>query len=369
MTQTETELKYWNAFGLIREIGPVRFKKLINYFPSMEQAYKADEQELGNAELDQKTIEAILIKRRETDIEQEYEKLCRENIKIVTIKDVDYPKSLKEIYAAPAILYVKGNLKNDEKCLAIVGTRKYSLYGKQATLEITDALCKIGITVVSGLARGIDTFAHQACLNNNSQTIAVAGSGIDNASLYPSANRELARRIKEQGAVISEYPIGTLPLKQNFPARNRIISGLCLGTLVVEAPESSGALITAKYALEQNREVFAVPGPIYSVNSAGTNHLIKSGAKLVTNIEDIVEELNLAAHTAVILPPTEKKEIKADNIEEKTLLNLLNNEPTHIDFLIQESQLPTSQINSLLVMLEINGRIRNLGGMNYILIR
>lgn len=369
MTQTESELKYWNAFGLLREIGPVRFRKLINYFPSMEQAYKADEQELSDAGLDQKTIEVISIKRRETDIEQEYDKLCRENIKIVTIKDTDYPKLLKEIYAAPAILYVKGDLKNEEKCLAIVGTRKHSLYGKQTTLEITEALCKIGITVVSGLARGIDTFAHQVCINNNTRTIAVTGSGIDNDNLYPSTNRELAKRIKEHGAVISEYPVGTLPLKQNFPVRNRIISGLCLGVLVVEAPESSGALITAKYALEQNREVFAVPGPIYSTNSAGTNHLIKSGAKLVTNIEDIIEELNFTAYTAVTLPLIKERVITADSTEEKTILNLLNSEPTHIDSLIQKSQLPASQINSLLAMLEINGKIRNLGGMNYILIK
>lgn len=371
MTQAESDLKYWNALSQIREIGPIKFRKLANYFSAMEEAYLAPEQELLNAGIDEKLAEIIPVKRRAINIEQEYEKLLKENIKIITFQDDRYPTILKEIYAPPALLFVKGNLKKEELRIAIVGTRKYSQYGKQATIEFTEALCQIKTIVVSGLAKGIDTIAHQTCVRNGSETIAVLGSGIDYESIYPPINRGLSREIENNGAIISEYPIGSLPLKQNFPVRNRIISGLCQGVLVVEAPEESGSLITAKYALEQNRELFAVPGPINSANSRGTNRLIKSGAKLTASVEDIIEELNLSLNLSIdSVAGGNKKEsekISADNKEEAIILNLLNEEPIHIDFLIKNSQLPTAQVGSVLTILEIKGRIRNLGGMNYVL--
>lgn len=367
MTHTDEELKYWNAFHFIKEVGPRRFKKIINFFPDIKYAYYASEKDYLEAGLDRNTIDSIIITRQHIDIHKEYEKVLSEGIRIITIQDEYYPKLLKEIYDPPPALYVRGNLMRDELALAVVGTRKHSLYGKQVTQELTEALCTLGITVVSGLAKGIDAIAHQICVKNKHRTIAVTGSGIDSQSIYPSINRSLAKQVEHSGAVISEYPIGTLPVKQNFPRRNRIISGLCVGVLIIEAPEASGALITARYALEQNREVFAIPGPIYSANSQGTHALIQSGAKLVTRIEDIVEELHLSMQS--LANPIHTQPIPSQDPEEELLLTLLSREPIHIDSLIKDSQLSASRVNSVLTLLEIQGRIKNLGGMNYVLVR
>lgn len=367
MTHTDEELKYWNAFHHIKEIGPQRFQKIINFFSDIKHAYYASEKDYLRAGLDKNTINSIITTRQFIDIEKEYEKLIREGIAIITIQDEQYPKLLKEIYAPPSLLYTRGNLIHDELSLAIIGTRDNSLYGKQVTQEFTETLSKSGITIVSGLAKGIDTVAHQICVKNKYRTIAVAGSGIDNQSIYPSINRSLAKQIEQSGAVVSEYPLGTLPVKQNFPRRNRIISGLCVGVLVIEAPEESGALITARYALEQNREVFAIPGPIYSVNSRGTHTLIQSGAKLVTRAEDILEELRLSVHA--LTHTTNTQPITSEDPEEAILLESLSREPAHINLIIKNSQLPASRVNSLLTLLELQGKIRNLGGMNYVLAR
>lgn len=217
-----------------------------------------------------------------------------DNIKKITLQDKTYPAILKEIHDPPKELYIKGNIiPQDKIAIAVVGTRKCTQHGKQVALDIAGELAKLGITIVSGLAEGIDTFAHQAALENNGRTIAVLGTGIDKKSLYPKSNYILSEKIAKNGAVISEYPPETKGTKFNFPKRNRIVSGLSLGVVVIEAPEKSGALITASLALEQNREVFAVPGSIYEENYQGTNKLIQMGAKLVNNIEDILEELNL----------------------------------------------------------------------------
>jgi len=365
MTHTDEELKYWHVFHCIKEIGPQRFKKIIGFFPDIKTAYYASEKDYTEAGLDRNTIDSIILTRQHFDIDKEYEKVIREGIHLVTINDEQYPKLLKEIYAPPSVLYVRGTIIPDELNLAIVGTRKHSLYGKQVTQEFTEALCRMGITIVSGLAKGIDTIAHQICVKAAHRTIAVTGSGIDNQSIYPSINRSLAKHIEQYGAVLSEYPVGTLPVKQNFPRRNRIISGLCVGVLVIEAPEESGALITARYALEQNREVFAIPGPIHSIHSKGTHKLIQAGAKLITRVEDIVEELHLSIHAFSNTDDTPP--IAADNPEEALLLGTLSREPIHIDLIITNSRLPASRVNSLLTLLEIQGRIRNLGGMNYVI--
>jgi DNA processing protein len=286
-----------------------------------------------------------------------------ENIRKIALKDEEYPGLLKEVSGPPKELYIKGKiLPQDKVAVAIVGTRKYTNYGKQVAFDIGGKLARLGITIVSGLARGIDTFAHQAALEVNGRTIAVLGSGLDKASFFPPPNYCLGEKISQQGAVISEYPPGVHGTKFTFPERNRIISGLSLGVIVIEAPEKSGALITAALALDQNREVFAVPGPIYEKNSIGTNRLIKMGAKLVTDVEDILEELNLSH-----LLTTPKKKIKPDNKEEEIILSILSLQPTHIDEIIKISKLPTGIVNSTLMILELKRTIRNLGKGNYII--
>ena len=294
MTEFVNPSKYFNAFNLIDNIGPIAFKKILNYFGSLNIAWKSEINEFKQAGLNQFTIEQIRKQRPNINPDYEMERLEKEKIKIITIQDESYPKLLKEIYAPPAILYIRGSFKPSDKfSLGVVGTRKLSNYGQQITPKITSELSQSGLTIISGLAKGIDTIAHQAAIDNNGRTIAVLGSGIDSKSVYPAINKYLAEKITENGAVISEFPINTKPLAQNFPQRNRIVSGLSLGILVIEAPEKSGAMITARNALEQNRDVFAIPGDILSNNSMGPNNLIKMGAKLVTKTNDILEELNL----------------------------------------------------------------------------
>jgi DNA processing protein len=359
--------KYFNAFNLIDGIGPITFKKLLAYFNSLESAWSAQLSEFSQAGLDKSVIEQIKIHRPKIDPDWEMERLAQEGIGLITIQDKNYPKLLKEIYAPPALLYIRGNFKpEDELSLGIVGTRKLSVYGRQITPLITADLAQAGLTIVSGLAKGIDTLAHQAALKVSGRTIAVLGSGLDRKSIYPFSNRRLAEEISQNGAVVSEFPIGTRPLAQHFPQRNRIIAGLSLGVLVVEAPAKSGALITAKDALEQNRDVFAIPGPILSQNSLGPNNLIKMGAKLVSQANDIFQELNL---TLLTDSSQKEKKILPDNQEEALILKQLSNEPIHIDKIINQTKLSTAVVNSTLTLMEIKGKVKNLGGNNYVLAR
>jgi len=292
--------KYFNAFNLIEGIGPITFKKILNHFNHLSNAWSSNINEFNQIGLNKSVIEQIRIKRPKINPDWEMEKLLKENIDLITIHDKNYPKLLKEIYAPPALLYIKGNLEpNDKISIGIVGTRNPSSYGNQITPLITKDLSNFGLTIISGLAKGIDTLAHQATLNANGRTIAVLGTGIDKKSIYPAINIQLAEEITHKGALISEFPIGTQPAAQNFPQRNRIISGLSLGVLVIEASEKSGSLITARNALEQNRDVFAIPGNVFSINSLGPNKLIKMGAKLVSQANDIIEELNLSTLTKI----------------------------------------------------------------------
>jgi len=305
MTKSQ-ELKYWVGFSLAPKIGPSKFKKILNYFPSLQEAYEASFWELKKSGLEENIVQEFITKRREINLDKEMEKLEKEDIKLLTLYDEDYPHLLKEIYNPPYLLYYKGAKPvKDEFSLGIVGTRKASSYGQQVTPEIVGDLTQNGITIVSGLALGIDGLAHQTAYKTGGKTIAVLGSGLDKQNIYPSQHRFLAQKIIEaEGTLISEFPYGTLPLKFNFPYRNRIISGLSLGILVIEAGETSGALITARYALEQNREVFAVPGSIYSQNSLGSNNLIKMGAHAITSASDILDALNLSSATTI--SPTRK---------------------------------------------------------------
>jgi DNA processing protein len=359
------DLKYWIAFSYLPEIGSNRFRKLLNYFKSLELAWKAGANELKEAGLDEKIVEKIILKRKAINPDEKFEILNKENIKAITFNDPQFPKLLKEIDSCPALLFYKGDFqKQDEFSLAIVGTRKISLYGKQIALKIVKDLVQNNLVIVSGLAKGVDSLAHQITLESNGRTIAVLGSGLAKKNIYPFENQNLAQKIIEQnGLLISEYPPEITPQKYFFPYRNRIISGLTLGTLIIEAPEKSGALITARYALEQGREIFAVPGNIHNLNSVGCNNLIKMGGKLVNDASDILDALNFVR----TVKPFVKKIIKPSNKEEAELLKYLSEEPIHVDKLIEFSKLSSTTINSVLMMMEINGKIKHLGGMYYIL--
>ena len=333
----------------------------------MEAAFKAPFKEYLRAGIDEKTAEEFTIFKHQVEPDKLLENLNREKIKTLTIDDSAYPKLLKQIYDPPLLLYYRGDLDaTSDFSLAIVGTRKFTAYGQQVTEKITRELIANGLAIVSGLALGIDTLAHLAAMDASGRTIAVLGSGLDRQNIYPSQNRYLADKIQAHGGLIlSEYPLGTMPLKHHFPQRNRLISGMSLGTLVIEAGEKSGSIITAMHALDQNRDVFAVPGNIYSAYSAGTNSLIKLGAKLVSGAKDIIESLNLAEAVAYM----ENKKIIPESTEEKLILNKLNYEPLHIDELVRLTKLDASIINSTLTIMEMKGMIKNLGGMQYGLAR
>ena len=284
-----------------------------------------------------------------------------DEIKTTNIKDKNYPKLLKGIKDAPEVLYYRGEILPEENCFAIVGTRRYSPYGKQVALEMAGDLTEAGLIIVSGLAPGIDTFAHTAAVERNKRTIAVLGTGLDEKSIYPQSNLKLAQRILETGGcLISEYPPGTPGSQFSFPQRNRIISGLSLGVLVVEAKEKSGALITAEWARKQRRKVFAVPGPIHSSNSKGPHKLIKQGAKLVEHANDILKELNLPQPSTRTVPVENER-----SEEENLILKILKEEALYIDKIIEKTKLPASTIASTLAILEIKGKVRNLGNNVY----
>lgn len=360
----QEDLKYWNAINLNTRIGPARYKKLYKYFKTMKEAWKADSIELLKCGLKEKEINYFLAKKTSINVDEEFEKLLKENIKLITIKDEKYPKLLKEIFTPPPVLYLRGEI-DANPCIGIVGTRKYTSYGQQVVENITRDLSKSNITIVSGLALGIDALAHQEAINNKNKTLAILGSGVNQSSIYPTRNRGIAEKILNTGgAIISEYPYGTPPLKQNFPARNRIISGLSLATLVIEAPKESGALITANFALEQNRDVFAIPGNIFSNNSEGTNNLIKKGASPVTSANDILEELNLKE----IINKNVEKNIIPDNPEEEKIISALSQEPIHIDKIAKITNFDIKKVSSTLTIMEIKGMVKNMGNMQYILV-
>lgn len=282
-------------------------------------------------------------------------------IKKIEISDKNFPAELKKIPGAPKVIYYKGKLLPDELCFAVIGTRRYSNYGKEAALKISGELANSGITIVSGLAPGIDTFAHLSAVNNNKRTIAVLGTGLDEKSIYPKENIPLARKILEcGGCLISEYPPGTEGNRFTFPKRNRIISGLSIGILVIEAKEKSGSLITANYAAKQHKKIYAVPGSIYSLNSKGTNILIKRGAKLADSASDILNDLNIS------------KKITGDfmarpkiSAEEKRVVDLLSSEPLYLDKIIENVKLSPAKTLSLITTLEMKGIIKNIGGNTF----
>ena len=360
------ELYYWIALRLICGIGNVNYKNLLDHFGSPEKIFEAEPEELRKvAGITTKAVESILKFRSFPDIDRELDLIDSKKINIITLNSPGYPENLKNIYDPPPFLYVKGQIKKeDNNAFAVVGSRNTSEYGVIATEEISRQLALRGITIVSGMARGIDSYAHQAALACRGRTIAVLGSGVD--VIYPAENRKLYHAIAEHGAVISEYPMGTAPYSYNFPARNRIISGLSTGVLVAEASLKSGSLITARLALEQGRDVFAIPGNVFSYKCKGTNKLLRSGAKLVESADDIIEELQFKVDAYAQIAKKEVGRILDLNPETQIIYELIQEEPVQINDLIIKSELSFSRLSSILLDLELSNLIKQLPGKRFI---
>lgn len=357
-----TEKDYFVALNLAPGIGSARLKILLKHFKKAEKVWQTESRILREI-LGESVFQKFENFRQKTAPKEKVAEIEGKGIKIITISERAYPKRLKQIFDPPAVLYIKGSLEADELALAVVGSRKITAYGKEVTKLLVSQLADANFTIVSGLARGVDSLAHQTALEVGLRTIAVLGCGVD--IVYPPENKKLALEIERNGALVAEVPPGTPPSRGYFPARNRIISGLSLGVLVTEAGTESGSLITASQALEQNREVFAVPGPIYSQLSKGPSELIKQGAKLVTSAKDILDELNFDTD----FKEQKAKLIRGENEQENLIIGLLSNEIKHIDQLSRETKMPTSEVGSLLLSLELRGFVKNLGGGNYSLFR
>ncbi len=355
---------YWVGFNMVKGIGAVRFKALVEAFGSAETAWNASPEALKDAGLSQKIVESFQRVRKGVSLEQIAERIRLLGIQVLTWDDEAYPRHLKEIDQPPPVLYMRGSLlPEDDWAVAIVGTRKVTAYGRQVAEEVATTLALSGVTIVSGLARGVDSLAHQAALNAGGRTLAVLGNGVD--LVYPPENRKLAAQLIEHGALVSDYALGTQPDGQNFPPRNRIISGLSLAVIIIEAGVTSGALITASFAAEQGRDVFAVPGNINAPQSQGTNRLIRDGAQPLLSPQDVLEALNL---TMVTQHQAVRVALPSDPVEAR-LYKLLSREPMHVDEIRAQADLPIEAVSATLAMMELKGMVRQVGGMNYIAVR
>lgn len=352
---------YWVGFNLIKGIGAVRIRALLNFFNDLSIAWQAPVDALISAGLSPKLADAVLQKRDQIDLEKVWEWIEKKGIQVLTWDDNRFPRLLKEIDQPPPLLYSLGSLtENDEWAVAIVGTRRMTAYGRQVTEELATYLAQNGITVISGLARGVDGTAHEAALKAGGRTIAILGCGVD--TIYPPEHRTLAQQIINQGALLSDYAPGTPPDSSNFPPRNRIISGISIATVVVEAGEKSGALITATFAAEQGREVFAVPGYIHSPQSKGTNALIQQGAHPLVHIEDVLEALQIEqAHNF----QQARLSLPVDDMEKK-LIDTIHDEALHVDEICARTHIPIEKVIAALVMMELKGMVRQESGMSYI---
>lgn len=374
-TDIETWLRLIRADGL----GPTTFARLIRRFGSADKALGASVSELAKVNgIGFTKAERIASTRNKFDVKTELALAQKLGVWIINLEDKRYPPALKKIYDPPPVLYIKGNInREDNLAISIVGSRRCSLYGQEQSSKLAHFLSSAGFTVCSGLARGIDTAAHQGALSANGRTIAVQGCGL--AKIYPPENKKLFELIAQSGACISELPLTYEPLSENFPPRNRIIAGLSLGTIVIEAPLRSGALITARMALENNREVMAVPGKIDSPLSRGTHQLIKQGAKLIESVEDVMEALGyigeqLQEHVSTASENAAKNietplfDIKALKLKEpeKTIFECLHKEPLHIEQIIAETELAAGSVNAALVSLRLKGLIKQLPGSLFV---
>lgn len=364
-------LKALIGLNMFCDIGSARLKKLLEFFGKPENILKAPYERLTGVWGIGEAIAKKITSLKEEDIDKECALAGKCNIRIMTIDDADYPENLKNISDPPIVLYVKGTLKEEDRfSIAIVGSRRASFYGLNCAEKFAGDLANCGITIVSGLARGIDSSSHGGALKAGGRTIAVIGSGFNH--LYPAENKELAEEISRSGAVISEFPMEAKPLPQHFPCRNRIISGLSLGVLVVEAARNSGALITADCALEQGREVFALPGKIDSQNSFGTNALIQQGAKLVSCVDEILEEFNMPVtrnlnkqESFYVEPGNSDISIcLSDN--ESLLYNLISKEPVLLDEIVEKAGIGIAQISPILLKLQMRRLIRQIPGKQFV---
>lgn len=361
---TSNSKLYWIGFSLVKGIGAVRFRALLDYFGRPELAWQAPPEALRAAGLSPKIIENFQRVHSEVSLEQVWERLLAQGITVLTWEDAAYPRHLKEIEQPPPVLYLRGELQaEDEWAVAIVGTRRITAYGRQVTEEIAGALGRNGVTVVSGLARGVDAVAHQAALKSGGRTLAVLGCGVD--TIYPPEHQRLAEQIIAKGALLSDYSLGTPPEAANFPPRNRIISGLALAVVIVEAGTESGALITAGFAAEQGREVFAVPGNVTAPQSRGTNRLIQNGARPLLNPRDLLETLEL---TLAVEQRAARTVLPADAVEAQ-LFEVITHEPLHVDEIRARTQLPIEKVSAMLALMELKGLVRQVGGMNYTAVR
>jgi DNA processing protein len=337
---------------------------LRKFFGSWTKAWTAGRADYEGLGFSGDLAAKIIARKSQINPEQSFAELARRNIELILTTDPAYPELLREISAAPPMLYVRGRIAALAATgLGVVGTRRISPYGRQVCEELATGLVQNNLSVISGLAFGVDAAILSAVVENGGSGIAVLASDLDDASIAPRSNYQLSQHLLAQGCLVSEYALGAPVFKQNFPIRNRIIAGLSIGTVVVEADLESGSLITANYALEQNREVFAVPGPIFSAASRGTNELIRKGAHVVTGIGSILEELNIDSATAAV--PVDAP----DSPEERRVLERLTREPTQIEDLIRELKIPAGQMNAVITILEMKGRIKNLGGAQYIKLR
>lgn len=363
------DLKYYVAWTRVPHIGPARFRLIEQGFRSLAESWTAPEGALRTVGLDQRVVQQVVQARAKVNPDEEMERLTAAGVRAVSWKDAEYPRLLKEVSDPPPVLFVKGSLlPEDERAVTVVGTRRTTAYGRDACQHLVRGLAKAGCTIVSGLARGIDAVAHHAALDAGGRTIAVLGSGVD--VIYPPEHAALAEQVVEHGALISELPLGSRPEAKNFPRRNRILSGLSQACLVVEAPDDSGALITVGHALEQGRDVFAVPGSIFSPASHGTNRLIQDGAKPILNSDDVLRELNLfswSGSTLVAAPPRQAP-MQAPLLEdvESRLLRAIGYEPVHIDEVVRQTSLPVTTVSSTLALLELKGLVKPAGGMHYL---
>ncbi len=367
-----SKLREWIWFANLKGIITRKKNELLELFGTPDSIYRADAIALAKSGiLNRENIEAILSAEPRKTVDETMEKLVLNNISVITQEDEAYPELLKNIADPPVCLYVKGNIEREEMSIGIVGSRRASGYGITTTKKISSELAEYGICVISGMARGIDTAAHHGALSSGGRTIAVFGCGLD--IVYPPENRRLMERIIENGAVVSEYPPGTIPAPHHFPVRNRIVSGMSIGILVVEAGEKSGSLITAQLALEQGRDVYALPGNVISINSRGTNKLIQDGAKLITSVYDIIDEIrwykNFRKNTVLDLNDFRNRKKIPDSldIEEQSVMQMLSVEPLQIDEIHNRLSIELQLLHRVLLSLEMKGLIRREAGGKYII--
>lgn len=359
----DADAPYWMALRNVSGIGPVRFDRLLAAFGSIRAAWDAGQADLARV-LDRRSLESLIAYRRSADPESDYAALRTEGIDVVTLRHESYPDLLREVPGPPPVLFLRGSISlEDRRAVAIVGTRRLSSYGREMARTLARDLAQAGVTIVSGLARGVDGIAHAAALDAGGRTIAVLGNGV--RSVYPPEHRQLADRIAARGAVLSDFHPDAPPDGPNFPARNRLISGLSLGVVVVEAPMRSGALITVDFAADQGRDVFAVPGSVLSPASAGCNRILRDGARPVRSADDVLEDLRLGEAPQQL--PLES--VAALDEESRRVLSTLTGEALHIDEIGEVAAIPIASLSALLMTLELQGFVRNVGAQYYARVR